>query len=286
MKILVFGAYGMLGHKLSQILSSEHRVWGTCRQIRNIDQIPNEKILDEVKANDFQSIITAIDTAKPDVVINCIGLIKQLKEADELATSFNINSLFPQKLAIACNARGIRMIHFSTDCVFSGNQGMYKETDIPDATDAYGQSKLLGEVKGDNCLTIRSSIIGRELGTQNGLLEWFISNRGKTVSGYRKAIYSGFTTLEMANIVNDIITNHPELSGVWQVASKPISKYELLQIINIKFNLDINIEPDDDIICDRSLDGSKFSAETGYKAPSWQSMIEAISDDNMYTDVK
>ncbi|MBA3044799.1 MAG: SDR family oxidoreductase [Euryarchaeota archaeon] len=287
MKVLILGIYGMLGHKLVQVLAREHEILGTCREVREINMISKDRIMKDVMVNDFQSIITAIDSVKPDVVINCIGLIKQLKEADELTTSLEINSLFPQKLALACNARGIRLIHFSTDCVFSGTQGMYKETDIPDATDAYGQSKFLGEVKGENCLTIRSSIIGRELGTQNGLLEWFIGNRGKTVHGYRKAIYSGFTTLEMGNIVNKIIVDYPALSGVWQIASQPISKYELLKLINTEFKLDINIKPDDSIICDRSLDGSKFSSETGYKPPSWQSMIEAISkDDKTYTDVK
>ena len=284
---MVLGIYGMLGHKLVKTLASQHEVWGTCRNLKAFDIMPKDRIIQNVNVDDFQSVIDAIDKINPDVVINCIGLIKQLKGADELLTSLEINSMFPQKLAVACNARNIRMIHFSTDCVFSGNKGMYKQSDIPDAVDAYGKTKFLGEIKGDNCLTIRSSIIGRELGTKNGLLEWFISNRGKTVQGYQNAIYSGFTTKEMGNIVNMIIMNHPDLSGVWQVASQSISKFELLNLINTKFNLDIEIEPFDDFYCDRSLDGSEFSMKTGYKPPSWENMVEAISQDEQNNvDVK
>jgi dTDP-4-dehydrorhamnose reductase len=287
MKVLVLGLYGMLGHKLARVLANQHQIWGTCRNLNAIEIIPKQRIMENVNVNDFQSIMDAIDAVKPEVVINCIGVIKQLKAADDMQISLELNSLFPQKLAMACETRNIRLIHFSTDCVFSGKKGMYKESDIPDATDVYGKTKYLGEVKGTNCFTIRSSIIGRELGTQNGLLEWFITNRGKTVKGYRNAIYSGFTTLEMGNIVNNIISNHPKLSGVWQVASQPISKFELLNIINDKFNLDAKIEPFDDFFCNRSLDGSKFSMKTGYDAPSWESMIDAISqDENIYADVK
>ena len=280
MRILVLGIYGMLGHKMAKVLGRGHEIWGTCRQIRAIGLMPKERILEGVNANDFQSVLAAIDAVKPDVVVNCIGLIKQLKAADELTTSLEINSLFPQKLAVASSFRGIRLVHFSTDCVFSGNKGMYKQDDVPDATDIYGKTKILGEVKGENCITIRSSMIGRELGTQNGLLEWFISNRNKKVRGYRKAIYSGFTTLEMGNIVKMIIENHCELTGVWQVASQPISKYDLLKIINQKLDLNIKVEPFDDFVCDRSLDGSEFSKKTGYVAPSWKQMIDDLSNDD------
>lgn len=280
MRILVLGIYGMLGHKMAKVLGRKHEIWGTCRQIRAIGLMPKERILEGVNANDFQSVLAAIDAVKPDVIVNCIGLIKQLKAADELTTSLEINSLFPQKLAVVSSFRGIRLIHFSTDCVFSGNKGRYKQDDVPDAIDIYGKTKFLGEVKGENCITIRSSIIGRELGTQNGLLEWFISNRNKNVRGYRKAIYSGFTTLEMGGIVNMIIENHRELTGVWHVASQPISKYDLLKIINQKLDLGIKVEPFDDYVCDRSLDGSEFSKKTGYAAPSWKRMIDDLSNDD------
>lgn len=277
----------MLGHRLVASLAGRHEVWGACRQAKAVPVMPIESIIENANANDFHSILAAIETVKPDVVVNCIGLIKQLKAAEEWEASVEINSLFPQKLAVACEARNIRLIHFSTDCVFSGQKGMYTENDIPDAMDIYGKTKYLGEVKGHNCLTIRSSIIGRELDTQNGLLEWFIANRGKTVKGYRKAIYSGFTTQEMGNIVRKLIEEHKDLSGVWQVASQPISKFELLNIINDKFKLDIDVVPCDDFFCDRSLDGSQFTNETGYKAPSWESMIESIlKDEAMYEGVK
>jgi dTDP-4-dehydrorhamnose reductase len=288
MKVLVLGIYGMLGHKMAMLLDKNHEVYGTCRSTYNIDIISSDRVISNVYADDINSVLTAIQKTMPDVVINCIGLIKQLKNADQLMPSLTINSLFPQKLAIACESRGVRFIHFSTDCVFSGTKGMYKQDVVPDATDIYGKTKFLGEVKGENCITIRSSIIGRELGTQHGLLEWLISNRNKTVHGYRKAIYSGFTTLEMVNIVNMIIENHRDLSGVWQVASNPISKYELLKIINHKCHLKIKIEPSDDYVCDRSLDGSEFSKKAGYIAPSWEQMIEDLSNDKceIYDKIK
>jgi dTDP-4-dehydrorhamnose reductase len=223
--------------------------------------------------------VSAIDTVRPDVVVNCIGLIKQLDISKDWSESVEINSLFPRKLETLCAARDIRLVHFSTDCVFSGTRGMYRQTDVPDATDVYGKTKFLGEVCGSRSITVRSSIIGRELGTKNGLLEWFLSNRGKSVKGYRKAIYSGFTTIEMGRIVNAIITNHKNLSGVWQVASNPISKYDLLRLINERFELVAQIEPDDGFVCDRSLDGTDFSKATGYAAPSWERMVEELAKD-------
>ncbi|KCZ72167.1 dTDP-4-dehydrorhamnose reductase [Candidatus Methanoperedens nitroreducens] len=291
MNLLILGAYGMLGHKLFQKLSQHFDTYATCRNIRKeewISQIlPTDRLIPSVQAEDFDSILKAINAVRPDAIINCIGIIKQLDAAKDPIPSIAINALFPHQLAAVCQAQGIRLIHFSTDCVFSGKNGMYTHKDIADAEDLYGRTKFLGEVGGKGCITIRSSIIGRELGTRHGLLEWFLSQAGGTVKGYRKAIYTGFTTIEMSHIVNKILVNHPDLSGVWHVASSPISKYDLLCHINEKMVLNVRIEPDDQFICDRSLDGRLFAKQTGYVAPSWDKMIEELAKDSSpYNDIK
>jgi dTDP-4-dehydrorhamnose reductase len=280
MKILVLGAYGMLGHKLVQVLGGTFDVVATCRQARaSGPRLAPDHLITNVTAEDFDSVVRAFAAVRPDVVINCIGIIKQQSAAKDPIPSLSINSLFPHRLAALCRVGGIRLIHFSTDCVFSGSKGMYKEEDVSDATDLYGRSKFLGEVGGEGCLTIRSSIIGRELGTQLGLVEWFLSQAGNRIKGYRKAIYTGLTTLEMANLVSQLIQNQPQLSGVWQVASTPISKFDLLSMLNEMLNLGVQIEPDDQFFCDRSLDGSRFKQATGYEAPSWKQMLSAMTAD-------
>lgn len=291
MKILILGAYGMLGHKLFNILSQHFDVYATCRNIRKekcLSQIlPHERLVSDVPAENFDSVRQAITKVRPDALLNCIGIIKQLDASKDPIPSIAINALFPHQLASFCQTKGIRLIHFSTDCVFSGKKGMYTHQDKSDADDLYGRTKYLGEVGSEGCLTIRSSIIGRELGTAHGLVEWFISQAGGAVKGYRKAIYTGFTTLEMSNIVSKILVEHPYLSGIWQVASVPISKYELLCKINENMGLNIQIEPDDQFVCDRSLDGRLFAERTGYKAPDWNSMIEEMAkDSSLYNEIK
>ncbi len=173
----------------------------------------------------------------------------------------------------------IRLIHISTDCVFSGEEGGYTEGSLADATDVYGKTKYLGEVTGNNVLTIRTSIIGRELVRSRGLLEWFISNRGGTVNGYDNAIFSGFPTVTFAGIIKDIILNHPELNGLYHVASNPIDKYTLLNMINDTMHLGIKIVRLPAFRCDRSLDATKFSKATGFKPPPWSIMIDELAKD-------
>jgi dTDP-4-dehydrorhamnose reductase len=281
MKVLILGAYGMLGHKLFQILSRRFETHATCRSIRKdggLSRIlPPDRLLSDVQAENFESVLQAMAKVRPDVIINCIGIIKQLDAAKDPIPSIAINALFPHQLAKNCQAEGIRLIHFSTDCVFSGKKGRYTYKDVSDAEDLYGRTKYLGEVGGKGCLTIRSSIIGRELGTKHGLVEWFLGQTGGKVKGYRKAIYTGFTTIEMSHIVSKILVEHSDLSGVWQVASSPISKYELLCLINEKMGLNIQVEPNDTFVCDRSLDGRLFAERTGYIAPTWNKMIEELA---------
>jgi dTDP-4-dehydrorhamnose reductase len=271
----------MLGHRLWQSLNNKHEVYATCREIRpDLNEAHNFDstcLIPDVSVEDFNSIISCIDALNPDVVINCIGIIKQKSQAKETIPSILINALFPHLLATLCQAANIYLFHFSTDCVFSGKKGMYTETDVSDAEDLYGRTKYLGEVNERGCITIRSSIIGKEITGQNGLLEWFLSNKGGSVKGFTKAIYSGFTVLEMSRIVDFIIENNVGLSGVWQVASEPISKYDLLSKINSKLKLGITIIPDDSYICDRSLNGEAFNKKTGYSPPSWDEMIDELS---------
>jgi dTDP-4-dehydrorhamnose reductase len=237
-----------------------------------------------VDATDYDSIARAIAEVKPEVVINCIGIIKQLKAAKDPIISLSINSLFPHRLAILCRAAATRMIHISTDCVFSGRKGMYTEDDVSDAEDLYGRTKYLGEVGYPGCLTIRTSIIGRELHSASGLVDWFLSNRGGKVRGFRRAMYTGFTTVALAKIIAELIRNHPELSGLWQVSSEPITKFDLLKLVNDIYRAGIEIEPDDVFFCDRSLNSARFRAAVNFQPSSWAEMISEMYHDPLPYD--
>lgn len=285
MRVLILGAAGMLGHKLWQVYRERFDTWATVRissyqAYTTYDSLFDaQRLIGGVDAIHFDTVVRALATIRPDAVINCIGIIKQLKEAKDPIASLTINSLFPHQLANLCQAAGARLIHLSTDCVFSGRKGMYTEDDISDAEDVYGRTKFLGEVHTPGCLTIRTSIIGRELYTTNGLVEWFLSNQGGKVRGFTQAIYSGFTTLELANIIAEVFEQHTNLSGVYQVSAEPINKNDLLGLIRDAFNMHVEIEPFADVQIDRSLDSSRFRAATGYVAPAWQAMVQAMADD-------
>jgi dTDP-4-dehydrorhamnose reductase len=269
----------MLGHKLSQVLADRFDTWATFRGTALSGVHDPDRSVCGVAAEDFESLENALNTSKPDVVVNCIGIVKQDKAAKDRYQSISINSLFPHLLARMCAFRDIRLIHLSTDCVFSGRSGNYKEDDISDAEDIYGRTKWLGELGYDHCLTIRTSMIGRELSGSHGLVEWFLSQRGKTVRGFKKAIFSGFTTIALSETIADIIANPDALHGVWHVAAEPINKFDLLSTVKQAFELDIEIEPDETFVCDRSLDDSRFRARTGFTPPSWQEMIDRMARD-------
>jgi len=283
MKVLIFGGSGMLGHKLSQVLATRFDTWATLRApVAAYDSsvvFNANRIVCGVSAEKFESVINALTTAQPDAVVNCIGIVKQDRSAKDRSRSIAINSLFPHQLARECAARGIRLIHLSTDCVFNGRHGNYKEEDPSDAEDIYGRTKWLGELDYNHCLTIRTSMIGRELESCHGLLEWFLSQRGKRVRGFKGAIFSGFTTTVLSDIIGDVIANPNDLNGIWHVASEPINKFDLLSMIKQVFQLEIEIEPDETFNCDRSLDGSRFRAVTGFKPPSWEQMIDQMARD-------
>lgn len=278
MKVLILGGSGMLGHKLTQVLAARFETWATFRGSANV-MFERRRSVGDVSADNFASVVNALSEVEPDTVVNCIGIVKQDKAAKDRYQSIAINSLFPHQLARECAARGVRLIHLSTDCVFNGSRGNYNENDISDAEDIYGRTKWLGELEYENCLTIRTSMIGRELRGNHGLLEWFLSQRGKTVRGFKRAIFSGFTTIALSEIIGNVIENPNDLHGVWHVAAEPISKFDLLAMIKQAFQLDIEIEPDETFACDRSLDDSRFRARTGFAPPSWEQMIERMARD-------
>jgi dTDP-4-dehydrorhamnose reductase len=283
-KILVLGVTGMLGHKLFFKLSENESfdVFGTVRGLGGLEKVfPGQymsKIRRDVDANNFDSVIRALAAIQPDIVINCIGLIKQLPIASDPLNAITVNAQLPHRISLICRTAGARMIHLSSDCVFSGAKGNYSETDFPDADDYYGRTKLLGEVTYPHCVTIRTSIIGHELNGKWGLVEWFLSQKDR-VNGFTKAIFPGFPTLEIARIINDFIIPQPNLSGLYHASAQPISKYDLLKLVARIYQKNIEILPHSDMTSDRSLDSQKFQKESGYSPPCWEELIQ-----NMYND--
>jgi dTDP-4-dehydrorhamnose reductase len=282
-RVLVLGAGGMLGHKLVQRLNDRFDVCGTLRA----DRMPEglERVLDPdrtllgVSADRFETVQRAVATVAPDVVVNAIGIVKQLPDADREGPTMEINARFPHRLAEHCVARGIRVVQISTDCVFSGSRGGYAEPDVPDPVDLYGRSKLEGELDEPGTLTLRTSIVGRELRDAHGLFEWFIGNRGGRVAGYSRAIFSGLTTAALSDLIGDVIADHPDLHGVWHASAEPIDKLSLLRRLASAMQMTIEIDPDDRLQIDRSLDSSRLREATGWSAPSWDAMLAAVAAD-------
>jgi dTDP-4-dehydrorhamnose reductase len=289
MKILILGGSGMLGHRLWMNLRKEHEVWVTVRQTSSPfpvrQEFPIKYIRTDVDASNFDQVTRALASIQPELVINCIGLIKQMGHlARDPIMSISLNALLPHRISLICRAAKIRMIHISTDCVFSGKKGNYLESDQSDAEDLYGRSKFLGEVAyPPHSITLRTSIIGRELKTRLGLIEWFLSQKdGETIHGYKRAIFTGFTTDELSRIIMNQVIPHPELTGLYHVSSDPINKYDLLQIANQAFGRRINILPDEDFSMDRSLDSTRFRHATSYQPPSWTEMIQEMAKDQLF----
>lgn len=275
----------MLGHKLCQILSAESAVFATFRgkAPEGAPFYERTEPIERVDALEFETVSDAIARARPDVVVNAIGIVKQRSTATDPVLSISVNSLFPHRLAAVCDAAGARLVHFSTDCVFSGRRGGYVEDDVPDPIDLYGRSKLLGEVAGPGALTIRTSIIGRELENMTGLLEWFLGQAGGRVRGFSRVKWSGVTTNFLARTVARLIREAPGLSGVFHLSGPAISKYELLVWLNDAFGTKTTIEPDDAVVSDRSLLSEPFWSETGFARPQWRGMVgELVEEARMY----
>jgi dTDP-4-dehydrorhamnose reductase len=281
MRVLILGGDGMLGHQLFRHFKERHDVRVTLRLDREAyaayGLFEKGTAYYGIDVKQTEALLQAIEDFRPEAVVNAVGIVKQRSEAKEIIPSLEINSLLPHRLALLCRTVGARLVHLSTDCVFSGRKGNYSETDFSDANDLYGRTKFLGEVSESHCLTLRTSMIGPELSRSTGLLEWFLAQRGQTVKGFTKAIFSGFPTSELARIVERVLVEVPTVHGVYHVAAQPISKYDLLTLIRDRLRLPITIERDSTFECDRSLDASRFHRDTGYSPPPWDVMINDMA---------
>ena len=273
----------MLGHKLVQRLSDEFEVYttirGTFEQVERFGIFQRSSVIENIDLAHEPDVRRSIEKVVPDAVINAAGVIKQIPSSKDVVTTLLVNSILPHRIASLGREYGFRTVVISTDCVFKGDKGNYSEMDEADASDLYGRSKNLGEVSDDNCLTLRTSIIGRELRAGHSLVEWFLSNRGGKVEGFRRAIYSGFPTIVFADIISNLLSRNPTLSGTYHVSSDPIDKFTLLNMINDAYDAGIDIQPQDEFCIDRSLDSSEFRSATGFKPQSWQEMIERMAGD-------
>jgi len=287
MRILVLGATGMLGSAVLKVLFDDSRfdVWGSARDSSKLPLLPaniTEKVVTGVNVLDSDNLTSIFRKVKPDAVINCIGLIKQVSDADNPLVALPINSLLPHRLADLCELSQSRLIHISTDCVFSGKKGRYREDDPSDAEDLYGKSKHIGEVtERKNTITLRTSIIGHELQSQYALLEWFLAQE-RFVYGYSKAIFSGVPTNELARIITEYVLPRQDLNGLYHVSADPISKFDLLNIIARQYKKEIKIIEDSKVVVDRSLESDKFRKATGYNPPAWGQLVETMSKFRSY----
>jgi len=280
MRILILGASGMLGNAVLRVFvaSPGFVVWGTVRSARAsalLREQVRDRLISGIDLSDIDSVLRATESARPDVVINCVGLVKQLASADDPLEAIPVNALLPHRLARICAVAGARLVHMSTDCVFSGAKGMYVEEDPSDAQDLYGRTKYLGEVDYPNAITLRTSIIGHELEGARSLIGWFLAQEG-AVAGYGKAIFSGLPTVEIARVIRDHVIPHPELHGVYHLSAAPISKLELLKLVARAYGKSVEIRPDDALAIDRSLDSTRFRQATGYAPAPWPELVASM----------
>ena len=289
MRILILGGSGLIGNRLVRTLDEVADVFATTRK-DDSDGFPKKllkrnKWITKFEASDFKLVEKKIRESKPDVLINCVGDTKRGLFPKDLSSQMQINSLLPHFLNSLAIDLGVRLVHLSTDCVFSGGKGNYSETFVPDAIDVYGRFKADGEFCNPFNLTLRTSFVGREINSFTNLFEWARRNQNRKIQGFKNVVYSGFTTLAFSTIVKEIIFEKQNLTGLWNVASKPISKLDLLVMLNdsLKYNLDI--ESNDEVVLNRSLNSEEFKKSTQICIPSWAKMIEDYAlDDIWYTE--
>ncbi|MBK0391952.1 dTDP-4-dehydrorhamnose reductase family protein [Ramlibacter algicola] len=284
MNVLVLGSTGMLGNAVLRVLHADPRyqVFGSARSLAGAARrLPAElqpRLVPGIDVDNPDQLAAVVAKVRPQAVINCIGLVKQLAEADDPLAAIPVNAMLPHRLARLCDVAGARLVHVSTDCVFTGRQGGYVESDPPDAQDLYGRSKLLGEVDYPNAITLRTSIIGHELGdSSHGLVGWFLAQQG-TVKGFTKAVFSGLPTVELATVIRDHVLPNKDLRGLWHVSAAPIDKYTLLQLVGKAYGRDTTIVPDDKLVIDRSLDSSRFRRATGWQPAAWPELVQRMAD--------
>ena len=279
MKIFITGIDGMIGHKIAQSLSEEHTIIGSSRKnIKSQDLGINDC---ELITHDFlkDDILEILDKINPEIIVNCAGITIRRGINDNYDNTILLNSNLPHIIDDWTERNQSKLIHFSSDCVFSGEKGNYLDESIPDATDLYGLSKLRGEVKSKNSLTIRCSIIGREIFNHTELFEWIYSMRGKQIKGYNNVLYSGVTSIWMGRVLKKILKYHSELSGIYNISSEPITKYSLLNLINEHFKLGIEITRDTKIKSNKVLISKKFTEITDIKPPNWDDLITEFKED-------
>lgn len=280
MRVLVLGASGMLGNAVFRVMY-ENQVWSVYGTVRSnyapdaFSDNQKKQIITGFDVQDNDALTKLFGAIKPDVVVNCVGLIKQLADADDPLITLPINAMLPHRLAHLCGLVGARLIHVSTDCIFAGTKGNYKETDISDAVDLYGKSKFIGEVDYPHAITLRTSIIGHELNSANGLIGWFLAQQN-SCKGYTKAIFSGLPTVVLAKIMRDVVIPASQLRGVYHVAAQPISKFDLLTLVAEVYGKKIEIIPDSKLVIDRSLNADKFIKTTTYVPPDWRELIQVM----------
>lgn len=280
MKILVLGASGLIGSATFRVISEKDdwNVYGTVRSEAS-KQFFSPHLAKRLETNidvtNYDSLLDVVARIHPDIIINCIGATKHKDSGNEPLTAIPLNTLLPHRLDSLCAVANARLIHISTDCVFSGQKGSYIEGDLPDAADIYGRSKALGEIDSVNSITLRTSTIGHELQSSYGLLDWFLSQQG-SCKGYRRAIFSGLPTVEFARVIRDIVIPRLDLHGLYHIAGPVIAKYDLLQLIADIYGKLIDIVPDDNFVIDRSLNADRFLAATGYQSPGWVELIKSM----------
>lgn len=265
-KVLIIGAGGMAGHMIAEYFESntDYCILKTSRKASD-----GCIYLDVFDAQRINAIL--VET-QPDFVVNCVGLL--VKESNDCPDkAIYVNAYWPHLLSKSAKDFGFKLIHISTDCVFSGAKGNYSESDAKDGKDYYAKSKALGELENDRDLTIRTSIIGPELKDGTGLFHWFMTQKS-TVQGYSKVFWTGLTTLELAKVINEAINE--DLVGLYNVVPKTkISKFDLLGIINrIFLNNKLNILEDSTYICDKSLVTER--TEFRYNVPDYDQMVEDL----------
>lgn len=279
-RILILGVNGMLGHSLMRYFcnADKYQVFGTVRDASYenfLNSYQNFSLLSDVNVNEDDILQHVFEKTKPDFVFNCVGVVKQLTQSNDALIAIPLNSLLPHRLAKLCSFFGCRLIHISTDCVFSGTKGQYTENDPPDALDLYGRSKLLGEVDYDNTITLRTSLIGHELRGARSLVDWFLAQEG-SVLGFKRAIFSGLPTVEIARVIEDYVLPHSRLHGVYHLSVDPITKYDLLLMVKDVYGKQIEIIQDDSLVIDRSLDSTRFRQETGFEPKPWPELVQAM----------
>ena len=284
MRLLVFGANGMLGHKILEVLGESFEVWGTVRnqQAANVLRrtLAPERLVVDVSAERVASAVEVLDRLSPDVIVNCIAVGTRRSEDVDARVSRAVNARFPHQLASWCSVNGSRLIHFSTDAVFSGTKGRYREDDVADPVEAYGRTKLLGEVRGPGVVTLRTSMIGWELSGHSGFLEWLATQVGKTVYGYTNVLFSGLSTASLARTVRLIVSDGENLDGIFHVASEPISKLELIRSVTAYLHWPIRIEPVPEPRRDHSLDSSLFRRSLpAWREPTWGDMVAEVAEE-------